>query len=240
MWWFAPAAYLGVGALALSVVPLGEGVFIADVRTGIVLFGVAEVFAIVAVHLQGWSPNAPLALFGANRFIPIALSYELVSMFVLIAAALPAESLTVGEIVTSQSELWNVLRQPLGLPLFLVVALGITMWGPLDAPAGADVAGGVTGESAGPNRLVWELGRHALLAVFAAMAAAVFLGGWLGPVLPGWLWMLVKTLVVLALLVWLGERLPRPTPERFVRLTWLVLLPLAFLGLLLAGLEALA
>ena len=193
----------------------------------------------LAIHLQGWSSNSYLPLVGGMRFVAIGLSYELVSMFVLIAAALPAQSLAVGEIVASQSGVWNVVRQPLGLPLFLVVALGIAVWGPLDQAVGDDLAGGVGAESAGPSRFVWELGRHALLAVFAAMAAAVYLGGWHGPVLPGWAWMLVKTLAVLGLVVWAGERLPRPTPERFVRLTWLVLLPLSFLDLLIAGLEAL-
>lgn len=239
LWVFAPAAYLATAALAVTVVPLGDGVAIADVRTGIVVFGVAEVFAIVALHLQGWGPNSMLPLIAGTRYLAVMLSYELLSMFVLIAAALPAESLAVGDIVSAQADVWNVVRQPLGLPLFAVVAWGITTWGPLELARGTDTAGGIVAEAAGRNRLVWDVGRHALLFVFAAMAAAVFLGGWHGPWLPGWVWLALKTLAVLWLLVWGADRLPRLSTERAVVMTWTVLLPLGFADLAIAGLEAL-
>src|SRR3546814_18720469 len=52
-------------------------------------------------------------------------------LLVLIAAALPAESLALGDIVESQAGLWNVVRQPLGLPLYQVAGLGLASWGPL-------------------------------------------------------------------------------------------------------------
>ena len=106
LWVLAPAAYLGLAAAALSVVPLSSGVVVADVRTGIVVFGAAEALAIVAVFLHGWSPNSPFALIAGYRFVAVALSYELLSMFVLIAAAIPAESLSIGAIVESQQGLW--------------------------------------------------------------------------------------------------------------------------------------
>ncbi|CAN5803560.1 hypothetical protein BH24ACT15_BH24ACT15_10030 [soil metagenome] len=239
LWWFAPAAYLGTAALALTVIPLGTGVAIADVRTGIVVFGVAEVFAIVALHLQAWGPNSILPLMAGTRYLAVMLSYELVSMFVLIAAALPAESLAIGDIVASQADLWNVIRQPLGLPLFAVVAWGITTWGPLDLARSPDTAGGIVAEASGRNRLVWEWGRHALMFVFAAMSAAVFLGGWHGPFLPGWVWLCLKTLCVLWALLWGADRLPRLSTERAVVITWTLLLPLGFVDLAAAGVEAL-
>lgn len=157
-------------------------------------------------------------------------------MFVLIATALPAESLQVSAIVRSQEGLWNVVRQPLGLPLWLIVTSGVTFWGPLDVADGRDLASGTSAEVSGRSRLLWQLARGAMLAVFGAMGAAVFLGGWYGPWLPGWAWMLVKTALVVALVVWLGHRVGRVRTERAVTLIWTVLLPLSFLGLLGAGL----
>ena len=236
LWVVAPAAYLGCAAAALSVVPLSAGVVVADVRTGIVVFGAAEALAIVAVFLHGWSPNSPFALIAGYRFVAVALSYELLSMFVLIAAAIPAESLSIGAIVESQGGLWNVVRQPLGLPLFVVVALGVTFNGPLDVVDSADLAGGGAVEDSGMHRLMWQMGRRAMLVVFSSAAAAVFLGGWQGSVLPGALWMALKSLAVLGLLTWLAARTARLAPERFVRLAWGVLLPLAFVDLIIAGL----
>ena len=239
LWVVAPAAYAAAAAGAFTVVPLAEGVFIADVRTGIVLFGAAEALAIVAIFLHGWSSNSFLSLVGGYRFVALGLSYELLSMFVLIAAALPAESLQISAIVHSQAGLWNVVRQPLGLPLWLVVTLGVSFWGPLNLADGADLAGGSAAEASGRQQLVWQVARAGTLGVFCAMGATVFLGGWLGPVLPGWAWMLLKTLALMLLVTWLGHRVGRISSERAVTVLWTIGLPLSFVGLLQAGIEAL-
>ena len=238
-WVLAPAAYLGLAAAALAVVPLAPGLAVADVRTGIVVFGAAEALAIVAIFLHGWSPNAPFPLIAGYNFVGVALSYELLSMFVLIAAALPAESLSLGAIVESQSGLWNVVRQPLGLPLFLIVALGVTFSGPLDIVDSADMAGGGAAEDSGVRHLLWSVARAAMLVTFAAAAAAVFLGGWLGPLLPGAAWMALKTAAVAFVLIAARHLVARVMPERFVRVAWTVLLPLAFLDLAIAGVTSL-
>lgn len=238
-WTLAPAAYLGLAAVGLAVVPWSAELSPADVSAGIVLWGAVESLAVVAIFLHGWSANAHLALVGAYRYVSLGLSVMLLSMFVLIAAALPAESLRLGAIVASQSELWNVARQPLGLPLFLVVGLGVTFWGPLNFADASDLAGGTASEVSGPSRLLWELARRAMLVSFSAVAATVFLGGYLGPWLPGPVWVIAKTLLVLALLLLLGRLGARLDPSRFLTALWVVLLPIAFLSLLLAGLEAL-
>ncbi|CAN5129723.1 hypothetical protein BH20ACT9_BH20ACT9_03460 [soil metagenome] len=238
-WALAPALYGGLAALALAVVPLSTTFAVADFRAGIVVWGAAEALAIVAIFLHGWSPNSPFPLIGAYRFVAQALSYELLSMFVLIAAALPAESLQLTDIVAAQRGLWNVVKQPLGLPLFLVVSLGVTFWGPLNLADSSDLAGGTSAEASGGQRLSWQLARCAMLFSFAAMGATAFLGGPLGPWLPGPVWLLAKTVVLLVVLVGLGHLLARVHPERFVAVGWTLLLPLSFLDLLVAGLEAL-
>ena len=239
LWVWAPAAYAGLAAMALSVVPLAPRLVVADVRTGIVVFGAAEALAIVAVFLHGWAPNSAPALVSGYRFVGVALSYELLSMFVLIAAALPAESLSIGAIVASQESMWNVVRQPLGLPLFLVVAAGVTFIGPVGVIDAPDLAGGGAAEDSGVQRLVWTVARAAMLVTFAAAAAAVFLGGWLGPVLPGAMWMALKTAAVTIVVLAGRHVLARVSPERFVRGAWTVLLPLAFADLAIAGVVAL-
>ena len=238
-WLLAPAVYAGLAAAGLALVPWSAERAPADLPAGIVVWGAVEALAVVAVFLHGWSSNTHLGVLGGYRFVSLGLPVMLISMFVLIGAALPAESLRFGAVVASQQGTWNVVRQPLGLPLFLLVGWAITFWGPLDFADSADLAGGTAADVSGPSLLAWELARRALLVAFSAVAATAFLGGWLGPLLPGPLWLVLKTLAVLAVLVVLGRRLPRVDTSRMLTLLWVVLLPLAFLALLEAGLEAL-
>ena len=71
------------------------------------------------------------------------------------------------------------------------------------------------------------------------MAATVFLGGYLGPILPGFVWLVLKTGLVLVVLVGAGELFARLPPDRMMNLIWLALLPLSFLMLVAVGVELL-
>ena len=238
-WALAPALYGGLAALAVTVVPLSPTWVVADVQAGIVLWGMAEALAMVAVYLHGWSPNSAFPLIGGYRFVAQAIAYELLSMFVLIAAALPAGSMQMTAIVQAQEGLWNAVRHPPALPLWIVVTLGVAFWGPLRLSDAPELAGGTSAETSGSHRLVWEASRAAMLVAFCAMGAAALLGGWLGPWLPGPVWMILKTLALLVVTLSVGHVLARFRPQRFVKLAWTVLLPLAFLDLAIAGIEAL-
>lgn len=238
-WALAPAIVAGMAAAAVAAVPFGPGIAVADVDDGIVLFGAAMAVVMVGVYLHGWSANSPMPLVGGYRFIALALSYEMPLALVLIAAALPAESLAVGAIVESQHDLWNVVRQPLGLPLYLVAGTGLAFWGPLNGADGPDLAGGTSAEVSGPALLAWELARRFVLVAVAVVGAAVFLGGWQGPILPGPAWMALKTLALLAVLVWAGHRLARVRLERFVVVAWAVIIPLALVDVFVSGALAL-
>ena len=238
-WALAPALVLSMAAVGTASVPYDRTVAAADVTDGIVLFGAAMAIVMVGVFLHGWSANSPMPLLGGYRFIAAALSYEMPLALVLIAAALPARSLSVGAIVVSQAGLWNVVRQPLGLPLYLVAAAGLAFWGPLQQPDAADLAGGTASEVSGPARLAWKVAQCSVLVAAACMGAAVFLGGWQGPVLPGWTWMALKTIAVLGVIVAAGHRVARIRLERFVTVAWAVLIPLALVDVLASGALAL-
>ena len=238
-WALAAPMLVALAAAAVATIPLSAGVAVADVPDGVVLYGAAMALVMVAVFVNGWAPNSVLPLIGGYRFAAQALSYQIALFLVLLAAALPARSLSVGDIIVSQHHLWNVLRQPLGLPIFLVTGAGLAFWGPLALPDAADIAGGTTLESSGRGLLAWRAARGALLTATAAMGAAVFLGGWQGPVLPGGLWMALKTLLLLAVFVVSAHVIPRVRLERFVTVAWVVLIPVALVDVFAAGLVAL-
>jgi NADH-quinone oxidoreductase subunit H len=238
-WALAPALLAALAAVGLAAVPLAPGLLAADVANGIVLFGAAMALVVVAVFLQGWSPNSPLPMIGAYRFIAQGLSYEIPLAVVLIAAALPARSLAIAPIVASQEHLWNVVRQPLGLPLYLIAGLGLAFWGPLALPEGQDLAGGSSLETSGVSRVLWRLSQLLVLVAVAAMGAAVFLGGWLGPLLPGAAWMILKTTLLLVLLIASRHFVARVPTERYVVVSWAILIPLSLLDVFIAGIQAL-
>lgn len=238
-WRLAPALYAGLAGTGVALVPFSSVSVLADLEVGIVWWGAVEALTVVVVFLHGWSANSQLGLIGAYRYVAIGLPVMLISMFVLIAAALPAESLAVPKIIESQRELWNVIRQPLGLPLFLLLGLSLSFRGPFNYADSADIAGGTAAEVSGAPRLVWEFARLAMLTAVATVAASVFLGGYLGPWLPGPVWLVLKTAAVLLVLVGLSHQLARISPSRMMTLIWTVLLPLSFLHLVWAGVLAL-
>ena len=234
-WAFAPALLFGLAALALVMVPLGPNLVVADPATGFVIFSAAIAFVMIAVFLHGWSPNSTFALHGAYRYGAQALSFQIPFLLAMLATALPAQSLSIVDIVTSQESLWNVVRQPLGLPLYLVVGMGVSFWGPLNLPDAPDLAGGTSVEDGGIGRLLWTVARAAMLVAVAAMGAAGFLGGWWGPLLPGPVWVIVKTVVLLIVFVGAGHLLARIRIERFVLISWALLIPLALLNVFVSG-----
>ncbi|WP_067461506.1 NADH-quinone oxidoreductase subunit H [Actinomadura macra] len=221
-------------ALAALVVPFGDHVAV-DVPVGVVWFNAMEVVAWASVWLAGWGANSAFALVGGYRFLAQGLAYELPHMFALITAALAAHSLDLREIAAAQDGLWFGAWMPVAFAVYLLSVPAMAFWGPLGHPVGADLAGGAMAELSGPDRLVFSAGRYGLLTVGAAVAVPLFLGGGAGPLLPGWLWSLVKTSAVLALLVWVRRRVPVLRMDRFMEAAWTVLIPAVLFQMLIVG-----
>ncbi|WNF30087.1 NADH-quinone oxidoreductase subunit H [Streptomyces sp. C11-1] len=220
-------ALLPVAAvLAAVVLPFGFR-SLSDLPDGIVWFNAMEALAWAAVWLTGWGPNSTLSLVGGYRFLAQGLAYELPHMLAITTAALGAESLRVGSVVDAQAGLWFAVWMPAAFGIYLLSALAMAFWGPFDQPVGADAAGGAAAELSGVDRLLFLGGRWLLIVVAAAFAVPLFLGGGHGPLLPGWAWTVVKTVAVLAFLLWVRRRVPTVRMERYVELAWVVLTPLA-------------
>ncbi|GAA3996724.1 NADH-quinone oxidoreductase subunit H [Streptomyces plumbiresistens] len=235
-----PLARIGAGllpvaaVLAAVVLPLGFR-SVSDLPEGIVWFNAMEALAWAAVWLAGWGPNSALSLIGGYRFLAQGLAYELPHMLAITTAALGAESLRVGEVVDAQAGLWFAVWMPVAFGIYLLSAMAMAFWGPFDQPAGQDVAGGAVSELSGADRVLFLGGRWLLLVVAAAFSVPLFLGGGHGPLLPGWLWTVIKTAAVLAFLLWARRRLPTLRMDRYLELTWVVLTPLAIVQALVVA-----
>ncbi|SFB56564.1 NADH-quinone oxidoreductase subunit H [Amycolatopsis marina] len=234
LWRGSGVVLLTAAVLASFVTPLGHWA-VGDLSVGVVWFNAMEIVAWAAVWLAGWGANSAFGLVGGYRFLAQGLAYELPHMFVLTTAALGAGSLRIADIVAAQQDLWFVVWMPVAFVVFLVSVLAMAFFSPFDHPVSHDIAGGAMAEMSGVDRLVFVGGRWLLLVSGAAMAVPLFLGGGLGPLLPAWLWSVLKTAAVLAALVWAGRRLPTIRMDRFEEIAWIVLIPVTLLQALVVA-----
>jgi NADH-quinone oxidoreductase subunit H len=237
LWRIGSAGLLVMALMIVTVVPLGEWTLF-DLDVGVIWFNAMDVLAWAFVWLSGWGANSTHSLVGGYRFLAHGLAYELPLMFGLVAPAVAASSLNVGTVADAQQDLWFVVWMPVAFLAYGTGILAIAVWGPFTPALGTDIAGGVTAELSGVDRLVFQGGRYALLAAGAAFAVPMFLGGGAGPLLPDWAWALVKTGALLAVFVWLRRRLPTVRPDLFMEVGWVVLLPAVLVQDLLVAVVA--
>ena len=241
LFYSAPILALTAVALAAWVVPFGPPAGSGETPIGLFIFVVLLGPVVVALANAGWGTNGKYGLFASMRAISHLIAYEVVMGFAILGPAMAAESLSLVRIVEAQHRWWFGLWQPLGLVLYLASALMAAYRRPFDTPlAGSELAGGVAAEYGGPILLLLRGTLSALLFLVAAVGAALYLGGWygppiVGPLLPGWGWMLLKTYAVVALLLWVGRHTPRFGHDQMLAFSWKVVLPLSFLNLAVVG-----
>lgn len=237
LWLAAPLLLLTLVFAALAVMPLAPGLIGADLSIGVVFFTAMFALVMVAVFAAGWGPNSKYPLAAGYRFIGLMLAYEMPFAITIIAVALPAESLALGDIVAWQERvIWNVLLQPVGFLIYLVSALAVAFSGPFEVVSSSDLSGGAELELGGAPLLVWRFAHYALLLATAAFAVPLFLAGGAGPLLPDVVWTVLKVSLVASALVVVGHASVRLRLDWFMWVAWVVLIPLALVNLFLVGL----
>lgn len=235
LWRVGVAGLPVVALLMAALVPIGSGFVLADSSVGIVWFNALDVAVWALVWMSGWGPNSVFPLVGAYRWLAQALAYELPLMFALTAPAVAAGSLRLTDVVAAQGAVWFVVWMPAAFVVYCLAVTGFAVWGPLGHPAGPDIAGGVAAELSGVDCLLLLGGRYALLTAGAAVGVTLFLGGGAGPLLPPWLWLPFKTVLLAGALLLLRRVLPTIRADRFMEVGWIVLLPITLLQVLIVS-----
>ena len=237
LWVTAPSIAALSVTLSFAVIPLAQSLIATDLSLGLFYFVVILGPLMVALMNAGWGTNGKLGVLVAFRACAHIVAYEVTFGFAVIGPAMMAQSLSTVQIVEAQSRVWFALLQPGSFALFLASALFVTYRYPFDLPfAGDELAGGALREYSGVQKGLVEFARHALLAATAAIGAITFLGGWLGPVLPGPVWVVLKT-VLLILLLSAGPLLvPRLRQDQMLAFSWKILVPFALGNILLVAL----
>ncbi|MEQ8257951.1 MAG: complex I subunit 1 family protein [Roseovarius confluentis] len=235
-----PVLLLVAGLLSVAVIPLAPGLIITDLAIGALFLNAALAYVLVALIMAGWGPNGAYGMIGGWRFLGQFIAYAMLIVMPITAVAMRAESLSTTQIVLSQAALWNVAYQPIGFVLFVNAAMCGAWLPPIDLPTGGgDLAGGVEAEYTGARLAVLRLARLVIIVALASATVTFYLGGWLGPWLPGWVWTALKTLAVAAGMLALGSRLPRLREAKYLELSWKLGITLALANIFLVGVIAL-
>lgn len=241
----APVVTLMPALAAWAVIPFGPDLVLADVNAGLLYVLAISSLGVYGVVVAGWASNSKYALLGGLRAAAQVLSYELAIGFVLVTVLLVSGTLNLSGIVQGQDVgmfankgmnfmSWNWL--PL-LPLFVIYvisAVAETNRHPFDVVEGeSEIVAGPMVEYSGMGFALFFLGEYANMIMLSALAAIMFLGGWLPPLdfapftwVPGWLWLGLKTFVVVSMFIWFRATFPRYRYDQIMRLGWKVFIPL--------------
>jgi NADH-quinone oxidoreductase subunit H len=249
----APVLALAPALAAWAVIPFNDGWILSDINAGLLYLLAMTSLGVYGVILAGWASNSKYALLGALRSAAQIVAYEIAMGFALVGVLMASGSLNLGDIVRAQSG--GVLHWywlPL-LPMFMVYLIsGVaeTNRAPFDVAEGeSEIVAGFHVEYSGMAFAVFFLAEYANMVLISALAALMFLGGWLspfgawgahvpylGPLLAGGLhWLLIKTAVFMFLFLWFRATFPRYRYDQIMRLGWKVLIPVTIVWILVEG-----
>jgi NADH-quinone oxidoreductase subunit H len=238
-----PALVIFSGITTIAILPFGDvkdgvGFYGIDVSIGVLYFFAFGSLAFYGLLLSGWSSGSKYSFLGAMRSAAQLISYEVSMGLALLGAVMMAGSLSLVSIVEAQGEIWYVVPQFVGFLVFMVAGFAETNRAPFDLPeADAELVQGFQTEYCGIRFASFLLAEYLEMFVVSGIAAAFFLGGWMGPG-PGWLdpiWMIAKIMALIFVFIWVRATLPRLRYDQLMSLGWKVLLPLATLNALVTA-----
>lgn len=248
----APIMTIMPALAAWAVIPFGPETVLANVNAGLLLIMAITSMEVYGVIIAGWASNSKYAFLGAMRASAQMVSYEIAMGFVLVIVLMVSGSLNMTAIVTAQTHgrfadmglnflSWNWL--PL-FPMFIVYIIsGIaeTNRHPFDVVEGeSEIVAGHMVEYSGMSFAMFFLAEYANMILISAMASLMFLGGWSAPInsillswIPGWIWLGMKTFVVVSMFIWARASFPRYRYDQIMRLGWKVFIPLTLVYLVI-------
>jgi NADH-quinone oxidoreductase subunit H len=262
----APIIALSCALVSISVVPFGARTMvhgvdlfeIANVNIGLlIILGVTSI-GVYGVALSGWSSNNKYSLFGSLRATAQMISYELALGLSLVGVVLRAGSLSLRDIVASQSRYgaisWNIFGgfQFVAFFIYLMAAYAETNRAPFDlSEAESELVAGYHTEYSSMKFAMFFMAEYANMITVACVATLLFFGGASSPfghifdhVASGVflsafisiLWFVAKVFAFLLLYIWVRGTLPRFRYDQLMGFGWKFLLPVAMVNILATAL----
>jgi len=256
----APFVVMTACFMSFLVIPFGPHLIMRDLNIGLLYLLAVSTFTVIGIIMGGWGSGNKYSLLGGLRSAAQIISYEVPMMFALLSVMVMAGSLRMGAIVDAQQQSpglgWFIVPLFIGFTVYLIAAVAETNRPPFDLPeAESELVAGFNVEYSGMRFAMFYLAEFTNMFVVAAVATAVFLGGWTLPfgidpfnALKSWnfqhwnIWasvigvavFMIKTYILIFIIMWTRWTFPRLRGDHMMGFSWKVLLPLSFLNLLIA------
>ena len=248
LYYLAPLLVIIASVGTFSFLPWNKGAEILDFNVGIFLVTAVSSIGVLGIFLAGWSSNNKYSVVSAMRGAVQMISYEMSLGLCLITAVVMTGTMKISGIVEYQQSSWLIFKQIpalIAFVVFLIAGNAEANRGPFDlAEAESELTAGYHTEYSGMGFGFYYLAEY--LNLFVVSATTVFLGGWMPlhicgldafnqvmDFIPGIVWFLGKTFVVVFLLMWIKWTYPRLRVDQILALEWKYLMPLALLNLVL-------
>ena len=240
VYWLAPIVALVPVFAIFAVMPFTDGGMLADLNVGILYVVAISAISTVGMFMAGWASSNKFSLISAMRVVAAVVSYEIPVILSIAGVLLLVGSLSMNEIVLAQQDVPFILLQPLGFLIFFIAGLAEISRSPFDLfEADQEIVAGFHIEYSGIKFALFYLVEYGEAFILSCLITTLFLGGWRGPVLPEWLWFIVKSVIVWFVMVWIWATLPRIRIDQMMALAWKFLLPLALINLVVTAIQVL-
>ena len=236
LWILAPVLLFIPAVAAYVVIPFDNKAIFADISIGIFYFIAISSQATLPFFMAGWASNSKYALVGGMRTVAQMLSYEIPMIFSILGVVMLVGSMRISDIVAAQEGVWFICLQPIAFVVYVIAATAETNRTPFDlVESESELVAGPFTEYSGMRWALFFLSEYANLLAVSAMATTLFLGGWNGPWLPGWLWFLLKIGFMVFIFMWFRWTFPRLRVDQLMSFGWKILLPLALANVVITG-----
>ena len=240
----APFIVIIASFMAMAALPFAKGLQAIDFNIGIFYVIAVSSLGVVGILIAGWSSNSKYSLIGAMRSGAQIISYELSVGLSLLAIVIFSGSMQLSTIVESQADGWWIFKGHIpafiAFVLYLITATAEINRGPFDlAEAESELTAGFHTEYSGIKFAFFFLAEYMNMFIVSAIAATLFLGGWMSFHIGGWegfnqimdyipsiIWFFGKTFVVIYIIMWFKWTFPRLRIDQMLNLEWKYLLPL--------------
>ncbi len=252
----APGIIITTALLAIAPVAFARDFQIWDINIGVLYISSVSSMAVIGILMAGWSSSNKYSLIGAMRSGAQIVSYELSIGLSLISIVILSGSLSLNDIVESQANGWWILKGHIpvviAFVIFIIASTAEINRAPFDlVEADQELTGGFNTEYAGMKFAMFLMAEYINLFVVSAVAATIFLGGWmpfhLGNLtgfnhimdfIPSSIWFFGKTFFIIFIIMQFRWTFPRLRIDQLLNLEWKYLLPISMVNVLLVTLMA--